>query len=158
MSLDYTLNIATNLKPLDLAALVARGSAMTQEGVDLWGLAVNARALNSTELSREIIEEEFGFSPTIALVFHVIPSQGYEEGIGVMAQAVAAILRHVPGDAVLLKSAELMMVQRHDNQVVIAEEWARWFARALKQAGIVFERRESAELLGSVGSAIESAA
>lgn len=146
MSLDYTLNVATHLTPLSFATLMASESPMTQENVDLWGRAINARVLGSDELSRQIIEEGFGFTPTIAIVFHVVPSQGYEEGVSIMVSAVAAVLRHVPGDAVLLKSSELMMLQRRGKRVSVDEDWARWFVPALENAGIAVERRGKVEL------------
>lgn len=142
MSLDYTLNIATDVSPEKIAALLAFTTGLREDGVDLWGGAVNARVIRKTGLGQEIVEETFGFRPTIAVVFHVIPSEGYDTGLSGVARAVAQALRCLPGDAVLLKSGELMMLQRRSDEVVISDEWVGRLAPELKLAGVVFERQE----------------
>lgn len=139
MSLDYTLSIATELTPAQVAALLVSLAGWREDEVDLWGRGVNARVLEESGLSREIIEEDFGFSPSVGVVFHVVPGQGYEEGFAAMMRAVALLLSRVTGDAVMLKSAELMVLQRRKGHVTLSAQWSGNLAPELNRTGIGYK-------------------
>ena len=52
-----------------------------------------------SRLCQEVVREEFGVRPTVKVVMHLVPSEGYEEGMANVAGIVAALLKRVDDDA-----------------------------------------------------------
>lgn len=146
MSLSYSLIMLTELKPEQVAQFLARevpGLTQTHD-VDLVGQAVTVGVGKEGKLGQDITEETFGFRPTLNVVFHVYPSEGYEEGKRLMGRATAAVLRDVPGDAVFIGGGEDVVLQRINGELTINEGYCDWITPELDAAGVGYEQRQLA--------------
>ncbi len=144
MSLDYTLNLTTDLTPEQVMQFVTTSvtSYKQTHATDAVGRGLTVSVITKTKLGQDIAEEEFGVRPTVGVVFHVVPSQGYDDGVRNMIQTTVVLLKSVTGDAVMLKGGELFMLQRKGDEIIIGEDWHRQFASALDTEGIAYEKRE----------------
>ncbi len=144
MSLYYSLEIATDLRPDDVARLLARDISLKQVGTtELEGKAVTVSVGAQDKASQDIVYENYGFRPTINIVLDLHPSDGYEEGKELIARATVAILRQVNGDAALFYNGEMPILQRCYGHLTIKEGWGDWLVSYLDAFNILYQQREA---------------
>lgn len=141
MSLYYTFEVATELQPEAITQFLASEAGLERaDRFDLRGQAVSASISAQDEVNQTIMYEDYGFRPTLNIVFYLHPSDGYEEGKNTIACATAALLRHMSGDATLLYNGEVPVLQRLHGELTVKEGWGDWVTVHLDKAGIPFER------------------
>src|SRR3712207_4413623 len=110
MALDYEFEIATDLGPLQALCLLADELGLVwADDSHLLGPALWLSAIEKSALGKAVMEEAFGFRPTLSVGFRLNPNvsdEEYEEGKRTMIRATILLLRHEPGDAVLLFNGE----------------------------------------------------
>lgn len=129
MALDYHLKIDTSLPAESLLAQLSdlQGFEIHNEGFGAPGVFGGARP--SSSLSRTIIDEEFGISPTIDVWFRrfeELDESGYDLGGKSVISAACRILSRTSGDAVLLFNGEDPILLRKDNTVIVNQDWEFW--------------------------------
>lgn len=127
MALDYGLELATDLKPAQVLRLLAEQLGLRWGDEDsLIGPALWIRAVEKTQVGREIIEEGFHFIPDVFVLFRLSPnSEDYEQGHRVMLRATMLLLGH-GRDGVLLFNGEHIILQRIGGQLVLNEDSRNW--------------------------------
>ncbi len=144
MAVEYDLNIATELEPIQALHIISDGLNLkwrTDTLLERPGIQVSA--IPSPELRQSVIEEEFGgFRPTIFVLFRIFPNADYEGGIRILRQATMELLRQVPGDAVLLFNGETIVLQRLGGKLMLKEGWGNWNASELADVTLPYELRK----------------
>lgn len=143
MALTYSLMIDTELEPVQVAQFLANGLRLSpSRETTLRGEAVFAAVGKESKLGQEVVEEEFGFRPTLHVVFELYSSEDEDEGQRIIGRAAAALLRHEAGDAVLAFNGDDMMLLRRGGHVVVSD-WHDWLTPQLDAASIRYERQHA---------------
>ncbi len=126
MATEYSLELATELKPTQVLQLLA--DELTFEWADathLLGPGLWVSVIEKGEVGQEIIEESFGFRPTIVVGFRLQPETSEDEKAArqMLLRATMFLLRKAPGDAILLLNGEHTRLQRMDGHLVLNSEW-----------------------------------
>ena len=144
MSNDYTLKIRSALGPrpvlelltaaLELDAPLEPSGKALFVGTDL--INIGARRVHDGDhwarVEGDIIEEGFGFRPTLSVNFKPLrPWEGdddsfrlADESYRLMQRGVFELLRHDPGDAVLLYNGESVVLQRLEGRLELNQTWS----------------------------------
>lgn len=127
MALSYRLHLATELKPLQALNIAFTGSNLE------WASSPDARLfgdgllmgayLEDDDDDRSMIEEAFGFIPTLSVWFRFTYSEDYGKSINTIFQVTMKLLsQEVSGDAVLLSNGEDIILQRLKGQLLLNDE------------------------------------
>lgn len=90
----------------------------------------------------QVIEEIYGFKPTVHLQFRIIPyTTGFEWADILVLRAVMILLGHEPGDAVLLFNGwfPLIILQRISGQLVLNQGGLNWSESQLAEVSLRYE-------------------
>jgi len=137
VSTAYTLELATDLAPSDLIAIVAaqpdfrrpEAGAPAYERVGLGpGLRVVAGLADEDEA--DLTRSAVGFHPTCAVSFIEMRRRDVPEGVRypAMIGAVVALLGEVEGDAAMDFACDILLFRRREGHVTVNLEWdeAQW--------------------------------
>ncbi|MDC0712484.1 SitI3 family protein [Stigmatella sp. ncwal1] len=146
MSLDYGFNIKTALTPQQVLriALAELGlepeTALDSPGVfkETAGPGFLASAGPVAPLSQTILQEDLGIAPSVNLHFWIDSGEERHAAITSMLQAGLAVLRQVPGDAVLLFIGETVLLLRRQGQLFLDERTGIWTPERLKQVDMPY--------------------
>jgi hypothetical protein len=131
---EYYLESATTQKPMQVLhflseqlgfELVTNDQKNNQTCLKGSGLVVEA----VKHTFPQVIEEMYGFKPTVHLQFRIIPyTTGFEWADILVLRAVMILLGHEPGDAVLVFNAwfPLIILQRISGQLVLNKGGLNW--------------------------------
>jgi hypothetical protein len=143
VALDYSLDIATELEPIQALHIVSDGLGLEwRTDTLLEQPGVQVCAIKNSELGQSVIEEWFGFRPTISVLFRIFTNEDYEGGKHTLQQATMELLRQVPGDAVLLFNGETIVLQRIGGQLVLNQGWGNWNASEMAAMTLPYELRK----------------
>jgi hypothetical protein len=127
MGLDYSLELATDMRPEQVLRLMAE-----ELGLKWWddqhigGPAVWIGAVEISGLGRSLIEEGFHFTPKLSILFRLSSnSPDYAEGNRVMLRA-ALLLLPLEREGVLLFNGEIIVMQRLKGELVLNEDFGGW--------------------------------
>ena len=143
MSLDYDLKIETSLDPRQILEIVAKANGI--EAIDttepysfqMTGASVVAMPIEN-DIGKRLILEGYGFVPNLLVSFEYHIS----EPIDNIAHGVSAILREVPGNAVLLWNGEETIAKRINGKLEVQLERYEWLLKEFDLAGLKYERCE----------------
>lgn len=145
MAFDYDLEMTTELTPTQaLHLLVTELDLEWGDDTHLKGMGLSTTALCTWDSRRAIIEQDFGFRPTLHVGFRPSgfdPEGEDRESYAMLAQAVAVLLRYSPCNAVLLCNSENVLLQRLSGKLVLNEGWGDWLRPQLDAAGLTYELR-----------------
>lgn len=145
MGLEYNLEIASGSTPervmqviADKLGCAANDPRLQQRSrginLNLQGLIIAVTAIREQSLGQVVIEEDYGFRPTIYIGFQLFTETDvdadYEAGMRAMMRATMAVLQHESGDAVLLFNGERTVLQRMSGKLQLNENWDNWTAHA----------------------------
>jgi hypothetical protein len=132
MSIDYTLQIATDQEPADLFRSLVETCNFTKMSGEFVerdevtaGVYSRAGTTSSDEVVRSIFQEEYGFTPSVAVWFQ--PSK-FDKNFTSKAkyvcilQSVVTLLDHFPGNAALLYD-EQTVLRRLNGHLEIDIRW-----------------------------------
>ncbi len=140
MSLHYDLRIATDLAPKQTLELLANGLKLRwEEECRLVDKGIVLGAMQERQSGQAIIQQAFGFKPTINVWFWLDPNQDYAQGKHSLLIAVIFLLRHLPGDAVLLFNGEIVRLQRINGQLIVNQDFSLWSASELAEVELPFD-------------------
>ena len=127
MALDYTLSIATELDPLQALNIAFTGSNLewaSSSDARLFGDGLLMGAyLEDDDDGRSMIEEAFGFIPTLSVWFRFTYPEDYGKSINTIFQVTMKLLsQEVSGDAILLSNGEDIILQRLKGQLLLNDE------------------------------------
>ncbi len=100
------------------------------------------RVVKSSPVEQEIIEEAFGFRPTLRVWFRIAPKERRAEGRQATMRAALRLLDGSHQDAVLLFNGEDVVLQRIGEQLVLNEQFAGWGRPVLDDAAVDYEVRD----------------
>ncbi len=127
MALSYRLHLATELEPLQALNIAFAGSNLewaSSPDARLFGdgLLVGAY-LEDDDGDRFMIEEAFGFIPTLSMWFRFVNTGDYYKAKSTMFQVTMKLLnQEVSGDAVLLFNGEIIELQRLKGQLLLNDD------------------------------------
>ncbi|MFE1748096.1 SitI3 family protein [Coleofasciculus sp. H7-2] len=143
MSLDYDLSIATDLKPIQALHIVSKGFDLEWDSASsnpcLFGSGILVGAHPQLDIRQSVIEEAFGFRPTIDVWFQINSNVNYEGGKHTLLWVTIELLRQISGDAVLLFNGESIIFQRLAGQLLLNEDWHDWATSHLSEVTLPFE-------------------
>lgn len=145
MSLDYNFRIATALKPESVLAVVLQTLELRPDigasGEEVEGRGFLLAASAVAPMSREMVEEALGFSPSVDLQFWLDDGQRHI-AMTTMLRGVLAVLRQVPGDATLLFGGEAVLLLRREGQLILDSGAGAWTPERLAFVEAPYEMRE----------------
>ncbi|GAB4299912.1 MAG: hypothetical protein Fur0025_39180 [Oscillatoriaceae cyanobacterium] len=140
MSLDYDLRIATDLATEQTLEILANELKLEwEEGCRLVGSGIVVGAMPEREQGQVIIQQAFGFKPTVNLWFWLDSNQDYPQGKHSLLIAVISLLRHLPGDAVLLFNSEIVRLQRINGRLIFNQDFSLWSESELAEVELPFD-------------------
>lgn len=126
MSLDYYLELSTDLKPAP--ALRRLAERLGLDWADDTHLSGPGTIISAVEVTpgwwTEGIEEGFHFSPRLTVGFHYNKEE--EEAFNRIMLRATLLLLEQPGDAVLLFNGEVIVLQRLKGQLVFNADYEMW--------------------------------
>ena len=127
MGLDYSLELVTELQPLQsLRLLVDRLGLHWWDESHLGGPALWISAGVQTARWRALMEEAFHFSPNLSVPFRLDPNAPeYRQGDRLMMRAALLLLEHGQEGA-LLFNGESIVLQRLKGHLVLNEDFGGW--------------------------------
>lgn len=131
MSLGYNLDIATDLTPSEVTDIMADALAPHKHNdaaLKLPGLGIISNRPGN--YSQTVVAEDYGFRPTLNVIFEIDANEDYIGGMRAMMCGVMALLRHESGDAVMLFNGERTVLQRIGGKLLLNEKWDNWTAHA----------------------------
>jgi hypothetical protein len=123
MSTYYRLELDTNFEPAHVMNMLS--DELKVELIE-WNGSLNLRAAgiwigiqNREPSGQQIIQDAYGFRPTVVINFEIYDREDTEAGKQLMVRAVLALLGRMPGDAVLLFNGEHTVLQRIGGKLAI---------------------------------------
>jgi hypothetical protein len=124
MALNYVLNLEANIKPVEALQFISKYLGLEwHKRNSLAGLGVIVYATKKNQLGQEVIAEEFGFQPSIAVDFRINPKDAYKEGKDTLIRATLELLDHLPGNAILLFNGEQPVLQKINGKLRLYLGW-----------------------------------
>lgn len=132
LAIDYQLSLAATATPDDvvdvLEAFRLSDTVVHRDderrSLDIPGLLVVTRTPAPSPF--KLILNAFGFDPTLIVTFVWDRKAAYDTTATSLVRAVAALLRSLPGDAVLLANNEQPLLLRRDGRVELTT-WDDWW-------------------------------
>ncbi len=128
MSISYTYYTASSLKPEQAMQLIAQTLGAQLSGpVDLRtpnSLVIHATEQDPGSRGEEMIEEGFGFRPSLRVGFRLAKEYEARERDRELAHAATVLLEAAAGDAVLLVNGEHVLLQRLGGRLELSPGWA----------------------------------
>ncbi|MFB2976864.1 SitI3 family protein [Microseira sp. BLCC-F43] len=143
MSIDYQLYLSTALEPLQSLNILSKSFDFewSSELPNPWLFREEIVIGSLSDDEPSIMEEAFGFRPTIYVWFRVAKNQYGEKGFRTMLQAVMELLRQITGDAVFLSNGEVILFQRLGGQLLLNEQCNSWITSYLPLVTLPYEVR-----------------
>ncbi|QSQ11745.1 SitI3 family protein [Myxococcus landrumensis] len=129
MSLDYNFRITTSHSPEKVLEVVVDALALrpipeNQRG-EVRGPGFLLAAGPVAPMSKAMVEEALGFSPSVDLQFW-LEAQQRHAAMTAMLQGVLAVLLGIPGDATLLFGGETVLLLRRHGQLLLDSSTGAW--------------------------------
>jgi len=124
VTLEYSLNIETSRKPVELLKFLnekCNFKQISEEVVEKQG--VIAGAALKPKMSQAIFQKAYGFPPDVDVWFELDKTKNLNTEYQTILQAVAALLSSFQGNAVLLFNNEITVLWRLNGQMAIDDEW-----------------------------------
>jgi hypothetical protein len=127
---------------LGLLAEHIQGLHWGEENAFLFGTDIIVTVIEPDREAQSIVEEGFGFRPSLSVGFRFPSNQDYEGFVQAMIRGALLLLEH-GGDGVLLFNGEIIVLQRVGGQLVFNADYRlcgdeRWLE---DNVSVPFERR-----------------
>jgi len=145
VGLDYSLMLSTGMERAHALGLLAehiQGLHWSEENAFLFGIDIIITVVELDGEAQSIVEEGFGFRPTLSVGFRFPSNHDYERFVQAMLRGALLLLEH-GGDGVLLFNGEIIVLQRIGGQLVFNAEYRlygdeHWLK---DKVSVPFERR-----------------
>jgi hypothetical protein len=138
MALDYSLILEADLESQSALKLILPIFDFKQCEEEKYLFGINNLLIGSceeSELSKSIIEEDFGFRPSFYVWFRIRSNDDEDrKGRAMMTEIVLEVLHQIPGNAVLLFNGETMVLQRIAGEVTLTPIWHNLIPQPTKVA------------------------
>lgn len=149
MSLDYHFRLTTQRPPQEVLRLALETlglrprSTLTREGVfeETVGPGFLVSAGPVAPMSRALLEEAWGISPTVDIHFWLDAGDERHAALTAMLQSIVAVLRQDAGDAVLLFSGETPLLLRHEGKLLLDARSGIWTRERLSLVDLPYALR-----------------
>lgn len=153
MSIDYSLKIEAPLNARQALSLLVDRLGLTWSGTNSVvgeGLWVGARDITSSDdPARSDFKADYGFQPATSVNFQVQENgkrgstyeELYKTAHDQLGRAVAVLLSHSTGDAVMLANYEYVVLQKANGKLILNEGWAEEIMPHLDSAGLRYKVR-----------------
>jgi hypothetical protein len=124
MALDYYLELNTKLTPLELmtSILSLESFEVLEKSTEFESDGVVGGISTASDGFQEIVQENFGFTPTISAWFRSDSYENYQIGMRNGLKAFMTILQQDTGDAVIFVDAEWIKMTRINGKIVLDSE------------------------------------
>jgi hypothetical protein len=126
MALEFDFSISTELEPLQVLQILAKQFNLGLDSGQLRENGVAIFAISKTTLGQSVIEEGFGFKPTISVGFRITAKDNYEQGKLTILQATIELMSKLKGDCILLFNGEELLLQRIGEKLLINQDKSIW--------------------------------
>jgi len=116
MSLDCSLYIDTELEIPEIVRLLVVERSFLGDERSIEKRGVKAVVTGVHPLTRDLIRDEVGFSPTVSILF-TMDKDDAAKARDVMIADVAAFLGRVSGDAILVMSGDRSLLARRGGRI-----------------------------------------
>ncbi|MCY1082707.1 SitI3 family protein [Archangium lansingense] len=145
MGLDYSLKLATDMKRIQALGLLAERIPELQwseEHTSLYAPDIIITVVEMDGMGQSIIEEGFGFRPSVSVGFRYPSNRDYENFAKTMLRGALPLLEQ-GRDGVLLFNGEIIVLQRIGGRLVFNADYRlyrdeRWLT---DNVPVPFERR-----------------
>lgn len=122
--MEFGYETATELKPGDILELLSRARYLSWNNDHslLLASALTISAIHEPPLGQAVIEDAFGFRPTVVVGFRVesnVSDASYQEAYQTLVRATVVLLHHDQGDAVLLFNREYILLHRLAGHLIL---------------------------------------
>lgn len=141
MAIEYYADVATDLSPSEIIALLSRALKIARHGHgnELEAPGVSVRAFSTDELSRSATRDDFQFTPTVTLGCRVDKDpDSQREGPIWVVRICNAILKETPGDVVLLYNGDVPILLRRAKRLVLVNDRGFWTKEWLAQIDVPY--------------------
>jgi hypothetical protein len=119
MALEYTLSLATEVTPEELArALAAEGFVVDGDSGWLVGSGVAIFVGKESDLGRSIIRDAYQFEPKVYVKFRLDKFDRWESGVEATIKTTLALLREA-GDGILLFNGETPILMSRAGRLTL---------------------------------------
>lgn len=126
MALEFDFSIATEIEPLQILQVLAERFGLGLDSGKLRGSDVAIVATQKTELGQSVIEQGFGFRPTISVGFRITAQDDYNKGKLMILEATIELMSKIEGDCILLFNGEEVLLQRIGERLLINQDKSIW--------------------------------
>jgi len=125
---EFVLHLKTDIDKASVLRLLADAMDVSQdrESGDVITTVVHATALEASLRRKQLFNEFFGFEPTLGVSFRIRSKSAYLAAKNSVLHASIALLRQVPGNAILLFNGESIVFERIDSRLIFNELFGRW--------------------------------
>jgi hypothetical protein len=131
MSLDYSLALAGALSAESICNQLAQSGEFSMQKGELEAPGLYISILVPSGLSRQIIEEEFNFVPTLELDFRLDKFKDTDLAVRRILAGVAELLRATEADLSLLFNGEIVILTRIAGNLELYDSPEFWDAERL---------------------------
>ena len=132
MSLVHSLEMASALEPAEAVGVMTHALAdASRDENSLRAPGLFAVVTRPRALGQSVVEDDYGFRPTLSVLFEVYPNEDYLGGMRAMMRAAVALLGHdAAAEAVMLFNGERTVLRRAGGELLLNERWDNWKAHA----------------------------
>lgn len=139
MALEFDLSISTQLHPAQVLQILSEQLDLEFDSGQLRGYGVVIGARAKTALGQSVIEDRFGFKPTISVRFRIASRDNYAQGAQTMLEAIIVLMSQLKEDSVLLFNGEEVVCQRIDSQLLINQDRSIWTIGQISQIKLPYQ-------------------
>jgi len=127
MAIEYSLMLDTQktvreLTDLCRSAGTISGEESLRHGLAFWLFGLRCTVTTVDDRSREIYQESFGITPPVRVGFR-IDKDDPERTMADMKRVLVMLLHSVPGEAILVRNGEHVMLRRTGRLALINQQW-----------------------------------
>lgn len=139
MALEFDLSISTQLEPAQVMQILSEQLDLDLDSGQIRGDGVAIGAIAKTTLGQSVIEEGFGFKPTMSVRFRIASRDNYEQGALTMLKAIIVLMSKLKGDSVLLFNGEEVVCQRIEGNFLINQDRSIWKMSQISEITLPYE-------------------
>jgi hypothetical protein len=139
MALEFDLSISTQLEPAQVLQILSEQLDLNLDSGQIKGDGVVIGAISKTALGQSVIEEGFGFKPTISVRFRIASTDNYEQGVLTILKATIVLMSTLKGDSVLLFNGEEVVCQRIHGKLLINQNRSIWKMSQISEITLPYE-------------------
>lgn len=131
MALTYSLKIEDNIKISDMKKILTTAPDFNEKNGEVEATDILVNITNPGGLSVQVVEDDFEFTPAVAISFRISKFAEPEVLYKRFMQAVWTVLKATKGDAVVLFNGEEIVLHRKKEKLYLNEIDNFWYEGTL---------------------------